>query len=244
MTVAASGGRRAWRRGLAGVVALALLGAACGDDSSEQETEGEVQFEEPSSVEPVTDDLDIEVPDGWRAVPLDQLAFGLALPDDWQDTLLDEAVLDMLAEASPSVPGFIDRARTSYQQGAVFYAAGTNPDDPDQVTDLKVRVGVDLVEGEDELEERAEARVAEGGLDEADVEAVSDWRFPAVDMTYRIEDTEDGEGITTWGVDRFVLAPSGAVYEVIVTGEDEATVDSVTEEIFATLDFADVAAEP
>lgn len=236
--------RRRPRVTLAVTMAVAaLLAAACGDDSSDEAAEGELQFGDP---EP--GDLDVDVPDGWRLIPLDDLGFGLAVPEDWQDTVISADALEALALASPTVPDFNSLAEEAGAAGAVFYAAGIDPEDAEAVNDLKVRPFLETAEDAPvsdatELEAFAQEHADTSELDDVDVQPVEDWRFPAVDVRYSatyddLGAEDEAEEITAHGVDRLVLAPSGLVFSVMVTGEDAETVDALAAELFATFDFA------
>lgn len=222
----------------AAVVIMGLLAVSCGDDSAEVEEGGAVPVEDPDP-----GDLDIDDPDGWRIVPLADLGFGLALPEEWEDVVLSEEGFALLSEASPQVPDFVTLASDAQAAGAVFYAAGVDPDNPDRLNDLKVLPHLDAVDevtDAGELEAFAQERLDDDQFDEVELEPVEGWRFPAVDVRYSTtydDATGEDEEITAHGVDRLVLAPSGMVFSVIVTGEDAAAFDDLVPELLATFDF-------
>jgi hypothetical protein len=226
-------GRFRSRRLAGALLAVGLLAAACGDDGSDIEGDASVQVGEPDA-----GDLDVEVPDGWRVVPLAGLGFGLALPDAWEDVVLTEAGFEVLSQASPGVEDFVSLAYDAEAAGAVFYAAGTDEEDPERVNDLKVLPRFAAVEEHEVtdaegLEAFARVVADDEQLDDVDVRPVEGWRFPAVDVRYRAS----FEDVTAEGVERLVLAPSGMVFSVIVTSDDAEAVDDLAPRLFETFDF-------
>jgi hypothetical protein len=214
------------------VVTVGLLAAACGDDSSaDDEAESSLEVGEPDA-----GDFAVAARDGWRIVPLTDLGFALTLPEDWEDVVLDEAGFDVLEQASPTVTDFVSLAQEAGAAGAVFYAAGTDPEDPEGVNDLKVLPRFEAVEevtDADQLEAFAQERADSDDLDDVEVEPLEDWRFPAVDVRYRVP----FDDMTAVGVERLVLAPSGMVFSLILTGEDDATVETLATEVLDSFDF-------
>lgn len=232
------------RGAVAGLVVLGLLGASgCGDD-------GEASPPEDSGVhvgETGADDLDAEVPDGWRAVPLDDLGFGLALPAAWEDVVLDADGLAILSQADPRSSGFVPAAMHAARTGAVFYAAGDQSGEGEPVNDLKVLAHLDPevdgapVETTADLQAFSDLRAEATELAEGDVrvDPVGDWTYPAVDLRLQARFGPDGgDEMVSEVVERLVLAPSGVVFSVIVTGDDAGEVDDLAGELFTTLGFS------
>jgi len=200
-----------------------------------------------SSTTMATGGLEIEPPDGWYAVPLPALGFGLALPPRWESVVLSGEGLSRLAEATPAVPGFVDAAHNAAESGAVLYAAGV--DDADRVTDLKVRAAADTgVIDAAGLEEYARGLAAAAELPDPTVTPVDGAAWPTVDVRYRAPAANDGESATE-GTERSVLAPSGVVYSLLITSEtggsgeagDPAAHDRLVDQVLATLVLADAA---
>jgi hypothetical protein len=236
---------RWWGALALGVVALVGAGLfVWGGDGAADDGDGDAAS---TSTTMATGDLEIEPPDGWYAVPLPTLGFGLALPQGWESVVLSGEGLSRLAEASPVVPGFVDAAHNAAASGAVLYAAGV--DDADLVTDLKVRAAADSgVTDATTLEDYARALADEAELPDPAVTRVEGAAWPTVDVRYHAPAADDGEHATE-GTERSVLAPGGVVYSLLVTSEtgDDAEVDAgaaaahdrLAAEIFATLVLAD-----
>lgn len=232
-----------------GLVASLVLGA-CGDDGGGDDSQEKVE---------------VDAPAGWQEVPLTSLGFGLALPGDWEAIVLDEEGLGVLERSDPEVPGFATSAHAAQQSGAVLYAAGRDKENEDQVNDLKVLADTSSeVEDLAGLEDYARAMVSANDLDNATLTPVEDAPEPTVDVRYQAtgevrpddsgnpdeaEDSEpDGEAaeadetenddIVVEGVQRFVLAPSGAVYMFVIAGEDAASVDELAPQLLATVTLA------
>jgi hypothetical protein len=188
-----------------------------------------------------TGGLEIDAPDGWTAIPLPALGFGLAVPDSWESVVLSGEGLARLAEAAPVVPGFVDAAHNAAQSGAVLYAAGV--DDADHVTDLKVRAAADSgVTDAAGLEAYARRLATEAELPDPTVTVVDDAEWPSVDVRYHAPAANPGESATE-GTERSVLAPNGVVYSLLVTSEDPTQHDDLARRLFATLDLLPADAE-
>jgi len=183
-----------------------------------------------------TGGLEIDAPDGWEAIPLRALGFGVALPADWESVVLSGDGLARIAEAAPVVPDFVEAAHAAAGTGSVFYAAGVDGDG--HVTDLKVRAaadaGVDDVAG---LEAYARGLATEAHLDDPTVTVVDGAPWPTVDVRYSTPAPSAGESGAE-GTERSVLAPSGVVYSLLVTSEVPAGHDELAEQIFGTLALA------
>jgi hypothetical protein len=183
--------------------------------------------------------LDITAPDGWDAIPLPALGFGLALPSDWESVVLSAEGLERLADAAPAVPGFVDAAHNAAASGAVFYGAGVDADG--RVSDLKVRAAAETgVTDAAGLEAYARDLSTAAQLPDPTITVVDGARWPTVDVRYIAPAAEGGDD-PIQGTERSVLAPSGVVYSFLVTSEDPAGHDDLVEQLFATLDLSDVA---
>jgi hypothetical protein len=180
--------------------------------------------------------LDVDAPDGWEAIPLRALGFGLALPEDWESVVLSGDGLARIAEAAPVVPGFVDAAHAAAGTGSVFYAAGV--DDAGHVTDLKVRAAADAgVDDAAGLEDYARRLATEAHLDDPTVTVVDDAPWPTVEVRYSTPAPSAAESATE-GTERSVLAPNGVVYSLLVTSEDPTGHDELAERLFGTLALA------
>lgn len=246
---------RAARLALTGLLVLGALGAgACSGDGDDGDDAGggSPAADGTTSTTLETGGIEVDVPEGWRAVPLPQLGFGVGIPGDWEAAVLTGDVLADLASASPEVPGFLDAAHAAADSGSVFYAAGS--DDQGRVTDLKVRAapdsGVTDVAG---LEAYARQIAADEGMPDPEVVVPEGAPRPTVELRYRTtaqrpsqdpagtgatapEDPELVE-VAVRGTERLVLGPRGVVYSSIVTSEDAADHDTVADRILDTLTF-------
>jgi hypothetical protein len=270
--------RRAWLAGLAAAL-LACGALACGDgyggdgddrDGNDRDggdggyDQGAPAPGDGTTTSMETGGIEVAAPEGWRAVPLPRLGFGVAIPDAWEAAVLREDVLSDLASAAPVVPGFLDAAHAAAESGAVLYAAGV--DTEDRVTDLKVRAapgtGVTDAAG---LEAYARQLAADEGLADPEVAVVDGAARPTVEIRYRTtaerpagetgtgggsgaagrsEGAGEGAGedggtveVTVRGTERLVLSPRGVVYSLIVTSEDDPAHDALAGDLFATLTF-------
>lgn len=228
--------------GAAAVLALVAVvgGAGCSDDDDGDGDEST----DPTSTTLATGGIEVDAPEGWRAVPLPQLGFGLALPEEWEALVLSEEGLATVSEASPMVPGFADAAHAAALAGGVFYAAGV--DDADRVTDLKVRAAPDTgVIDAAGLEAYARQLATEAGLADATFEVVPDTDQPTVRVRYRTEaereDPDDPDAAPTKvaveGTEQLVLSPRALVYSLIITSENAEGHDAFAAAVFDTFAF-------
>jgi hypothetical protein len=236
MTVRVRSRRRERTRLVAAILAVALVGglvaavvsAIGGDDDG---TDGA----SPASTTIDTGGIEVSAPDGWTAIPVAGLGFGIAVPPAWEATVLAPDVLESLERSSPQVPGFLDNAHAAAEAGAVFYAAGV--DAAGRVADVKVRAvpgaGISTIE---QLEDFGRQLSERAGLGDVPVEAVGDAERPTVRMRYDLG--AGGRSAEARGTETLVAGPDDIVWSVIVTSEDPATHEALAEQIANTLTFA------
>ena len=180
-----------------------------------------------------TGGIDVAAPDGWLAIPVPDLGFGLAVPPGWEASLLSPEGLATLASASPAVPGFVDSAHQAAASGGLVYAAGE--DAAGGVSDVMVRgapqSGVADAAG---LAAYARDLAVRAGRADPQVEVVEGAARPTVRMRFQV----GGGGETAEGTETLVLGPQGIVWEVIVTSDDAASHDDLATGITDTLTFA------
>jgi hypothetical protein len=236
MTVRVRSHRRERTRLVAGILAVALVGglvaavvgAIGGDDDA---TDGA----SPTSTTIDTGGIEVSAPDGWTAIPVAALGFGIAVPPGWEATVLAPDVLESLERSSPQVPAFLDNAHAAAEAGAVFYGAGV--DEAGRVADVKVRAvpgaGISTIE---QLEDFGRQLSERAGLGDVPVEVVGDAERPTVRMRYGMG--AGGGSAEARGTETLVAGPDDIVWSVIVTSEDPATHEALAEQIAGTLAFA------
>ncbi|HEX2562298.1 MAG TPA: hypothetical protein VHK25_00195 [Acidimicrobiales bacterium] len=236
MTTRVRSRRRERTRLVAAVLAVALVGglvaavvAAIGGDDDASDGAS------PTSTTIDSGGIDVSAPDGWTAIPVAGLGFGIAVPPGWEAAVLAPEVLESLERSSPHVPGFLDNAHAAAEAGAVFYAAGV--DEAGRVADVKVRAvpgaGIATVE---QLEDFGRQLSGSAGLGEVPVEVVGDAERPTVRMRYGLGAA--GGSAEAQGTETLVAGPGDIVWSVIVTSEDPATHEALAERIARTLAFA------
>lgn len=220
-------------------VALAVALAGCGDDDdagpppadplpeqSELPGHGGTQEADPG---------DLEVPEiaGTTFAPFPSLGFGIAVPQGWNATRLDEEALAQLEDARLAEPFFLDAARNVASTGAVFYAAGV--DDEGRVAEIKV----DVDDGADvgALRTAAEAEVLAAGATDLSVVAAEDGRV-RIDFRLRQEAAGGGGAIDAY-VSRLLVPDDGRVWSIVVTSEDAETQSAVLAVVDAGFVLAD-----
>jgi hypothetical protein len=222
---------------VAAILAIALVGGlvaavvgAIGGDGGGDDADG-------ASLTSTTFDsggIDVSAPDGWTAIPVASLGFGIAVPPRWEATVLAPEVLESLERSSPAVPGFLDNAHAAAEAGAVFYAAGI--DAAGRVADLKVRAvpsaGISTTE---QLQEFGRQLTRSSGLGDVPVEVVGDAGRPTVRMEYGLGAA--GGSAEAQGTETLVAGPDDIVWSVIVTSEDPTTHEALADEIAGTLVF-------
>jgi hypothetical protein len=214
---------------------LGLLAWSLADDSGADDQDGAGAGGDLTlpSTTVATGGIDVPAPEGWQAVPVPSLRFGIAVPPGWESVVLSSAGLEALADAAPVVPDFVASAHAAAARGSVFYAAGVDAED--RVSDVEVgaapQTGVTDLAG---LEAYAEGLTAQPGRAGAEVEAVADAERPTVRMRFQVgAGDESAEGTET-----LVLGPDDIVWSVTVTSDDAAIHDELTQQITDTLVFA------
>jgi hypothetical protein len=185
-----------------------------------------------------TGGIDVDAPDGWTVAPLPQFGFGIAVPPGWEAVVLSPEMLNSLNGSDPAVTGFVDAANAAAEAGSVFYAAGQ--DRQGRVTDLKVGAVPDAgIEDVGALEDYARQLAADRGVGSPTIERVDDADRPTVRIGFRTTSrSEQGDEITTHGVETLIVGPGDTVWSIIVTSEDRAMLDDLTPRILDTLTFA------
>jgi hypothetical protein len=243
-------GRRRWGA-VAAIVAVVLVGlvAAVGVWTvlaPDGPGDGDASARGTTSTSMVTGGIEVPTPEGWRAIPIPRLGFGVAIPSDWEATVLDDEVLADLSGSSPAVPGFVEAAHAARQSGSVLYGAGVDAEE--RVTDLKVRIVPEpepVVTDVAGLEAYARQLAAESGVADPSFSVVEGAAAPTVDVRYSLTAQRPGEAegdapveVAVQATERVVLGPSGAVYSLIVTSEDAPDHDALATQLFDTLTFA------
>lgn len=180
-----------------------------------------------------TGGIEVDAPEGWQAIPVADLAFGLAVPPGWEAVVLSPEALGALANADPAVPGFTESAHAAAARSAVFYAAGQN--EAGAVSDLEVRAAPQTgVTDRAGLEAYAVDLAAQEGRAGAPVEVVEGAAHPTVRVRFQV----GAGGEVAAGTETLVLAPSGTVWSLVVTSDDPAGHDQLAATIAASLAFA------
>jgi hypothetical protein len=197
------------------VAALVAALAGCGngdDDPASDGADREGAAESPAPGTPPDDietgGIEVDAPEGWQAIALPSLGFGVAIPAEWEAVVLSEEGLASLRQASPMVPGFAASAVAAARSGAVFYAAGIEDPAARQdadggsgadgasvpVVDLKVRADTDSgVTDFASLEDYARS-MASAALPGAELQRIAGEPRPVVDIRYRAPISVEGHG--------------------------------------------------
>jgi hypothetical protein len=180
-----------------------------------------------------TGGIEVPAPDGWQAIPVPSLRFGIAVPPGWESVVLSPNGLEALADAAPVVPDFVASAHAAAARGSVFYSAGV--DGADRVSDVEVgaapQTGVTDLAG---LEAYAADLTEQPGRAGAEVEVVEDAETPAVRLQFRVGAGDEGAE----GTETLVLGPDDIVWSVIVTSDDSQIHADLVRSITDTLTFA------
>jgi hypothetical protein len=219
------------RVGSTAVALLLVAGGCSGDDGDEADasstTEPDAGIHNPtSSTTLAAGGLDIDVPEGFTAIPLPSAGFGLAIPDGWEAAVLTDESLARL-EALEASPAFVAAARNAAASGANLYAAGT--DEAGGVADLKVirlpRSDVDAAA----VEQAAQQAVAA-----APPGARLDLRLEEEPPAARIRFDVSAGGVTAEGTQWLIAGPD-AIWSLVVTSEDPASHDALADQIARSL---------
>lgn len=210
---------------LAVALAAGVL-AGCGDDDDSPPPADPLpeQSELPGhSGTEQADPGDLEVPEiaGTTFAPFPSLGFGIAVPQGWNATRLDDEALAELEDVRLAEPFFLDAARNVASTGARFYAAGV--DDQGRVAEIKV----DVEEGTTVAGVRtaAEAEVLAAGATDVNVVEADDGR---VRIDFRLSQPSAGGGETIDSyVSRLLVPGVDRVWSIVVTSEDAATQTAV-----------------
>lgn len=206
----------------AAVLAVTIVLTGCSDDGSggdvsSSTTETTAEITTTTSTPPETGGIDVPEVEGTYPVAVPSLGFGIAVPEDWQATLLSEDALRRLEGAQLAEPFFLQAAQNVAATGAVFYAAGVDEDG--QVSELKIDVQSGASTDIDALRELAEEATANAELDESEVVELEGGRI-RVDYQVTLSSADDGEPIQAYGSQLFV--PDGdRLFALIVTSEEE-----------------------
>jgi hypothetical protein len=181
-----------------------------------------------------TGGIEVDAPEGWQAIPVPALRFGIAVPPGWEATVLSPEGLEALSSAAPAVEGFVESAHAAAASGGLLYAAGQ--DDEGLVSDVLVRAapGTDVTDAAG-LADYARDLASQAGRSAPEVEAVEGAALPTVRLRFAIggEGGEEARGTET-----LVLAEDGIVWSVVVTSDDAAAHDDLATRLAGTLAFA------
>ncbi|HET6950622.1 MAG TPA: hypothetical protein VFI47_09615 [Acidimicrobiales bacterium] len=223
-------------RSLTVVALVVVLLAACSDDGGGDGADGGGSPEAGMTTTTVnTGGVVVDAPDGWQAIPLADLHFGLAVPPGWEALVLSPEGLATLAGASPSVPGFSDLAHAAAAGGSIFYAAGQ--DAAGGISDVDVRAtpqaGIADLDG---LRGAAAAVAAGAQADPAAIEVVEGTDHPTVLVPFTVG-AGDPAGGSSAATAIMVAGPDDILWEVTVASDDAATHGELTRQIAASLTF-------
>jgi hypothetical protein len=212
------------------LVAALLLLTGCNGDDDDGGDGPDPSHAPASTVAPVAGDLAVAAPTGWFPVPVPSLGFGLALPEQWQATVLTESALTQLEESGFPDTAFVRAARRAQAEGALLYAAGR--EEADGVADVKLFREPAPADG---LLARARRPIDTGAVtgtvEEADGRARL--RFTADAPSADDPELEVASEGTEWFV------PDGdLLWRVLIISEDAATHDDLALQLVETLVFA------
>jgi hypothetical protein len=209
-------------------LALAVALAACSKDKDDDADESSSGAAPTTTIN--TGGIDVDTPDGWLAIPVPDLGFGVAVPPGWEATLLSSEALSTLAGASPEVPDFTNLAHAAAQQGGVLYAAGV--DTAGGVTDLVVRgapqAGVTDVAG---LTSYAQSLATAAGRPTQEITEVEGAPWPTVQMQFTVGAEGGAQAAAT---ETLVAAPDDVVWDLTITSDDAASHDELVRQIIDT----------
>lgn len=216
----------------AALVSLALAATAlagCGDDEAADPPPADPlpeQSELPghgSTEEPAAGGIEAPEVPGTTFAPFPSLGFGIAIPDGWNATRLDDEAFERLEDADLAEPFFVDAARNVASTGAVFYAAGV--DQQGRVAEIKVNVQDGADTGTEAVRAAAEAEVLAAGGTDVNVIVADDGRV-RVDFRLQQESADGGEPIDAY-VSRVLVPDADRLWSIVVTSEGAATQTAV-----------------
>lgn len=212
---------------LAVAVTAGLLGG-CGDDDEAGPPPADPlpdQSELPGHGTAGADSGDLDAPDipGTTFAPFPSLGFGIAVPQGWNATRLDDEAFARLEDAELAEPFFLDAARNVASTGAVFYAAGV--DDEGRVAEIKVGVDDGADTGTEAVRAAAEAEALAAGGTDLNVVTAEDGRV-RVDFRLPQESADGGEVIDAY-VSRVLVPDGDRLWSIVVTSEDAASQTAV-----------------
>jgi hypothetical protein len=220
------------------VVAVVLLVAPGGDgdgdrDAGAGEAPASGHGDPGTSTTLATGGIVVDAPEGWQAIPVPALRFGIAVPPGWEATVLSPEGLEALSSAAPAVEGFVESAHAAAASGGLLYAAGV--DDEGQVSDVLVRAapGTEVTDAAG-LADYARVLAGQAGRSDPVVESVEGAESPTVRLRFAVGD--DG-GEVARGTETLTLAEDGIVWSVVVTSDDAAAHDDLAARLAATLAF-------
>jgi hypothetical protein len=221
--------RRAAAVALAAALALAVAACSDGGDGNGNGSSAGQAAPGHTSTTLNAGDIKVDTPDGWQAIPVPDLGFGLAVPPGWETTLLSPDGLRALARSSPLVPDFKELAHAAAQQGGLLYAAGV--DTQKGVSDVVVRgapdAGVKDVAG---LKAYAKELATRAGRADQEVTVVKGAKHPTVQMRYQV-----GSGAKrAQATDTLVAGPNDVVWDITVTSDTAASHDELVRQITDT----------
>jgi hypothetical protein len=220
------------------VVAVVLLVAPGGDgdgdgDARAGDVPASVHGDPGASTTLATGGIEVDAPEGWQAIPVPALRFGIAVPPGWEAAVLSPEGLEALSSAAPAVEGFVESAHAAAASGGLLYAAGE--DDEGQVSDVLVRAapGTDVTDAAG-LADYARGLAGQAGRRDPEVESVDGAASPTVRLRFAVGD--DGEEAAR-GTETLSLAEDGIVWSVVVTSDDAAAHDDLAARLAGTLAF-------
>lgn len=211
------------RLALGAVVVATLLLGGCGEDGDPPPADPLPEL--PAHTTPEADAGDLEAPDvpGTTFAPFPSLGFGIAIPQGWNATRLDEEAFERLEAADLAEPFFLDAARNVASTGAVFYAAGV--DEQGRVAEIKVDVEEGADTATDPVRTAAQAEVLAAGGTDVNVVVAEDGRV-RVDFRLEQQSADGGESIDAF-VSRILVPEGDRLWSIVVTSEDAATQTAV-----------------
>ncbi len=225
------------RRAIAGLLLAAVALTGCNDDEDATPPPADPLPELPAHTSPEADPGELEVPEipGTTFAPFPSLGFGIAIPEGWNATRLDDEAFERLEDADLAEPFFLEAARNVAATGAVFYAAGV--DEQGRVAEIKVDVEDGAETEAQAVRTAAEAEVLAAGGTDLNVVEAPDGR---VRLDFRLEQqAADGDDRIDAHVSRLLVPDGDRLWSIVVTSEDAATQTAVLAIVDAGFVLAD-----